>query len=95
MTDEDVLPFEGVGSTMTSGLKLLFVTFKEKITATITHINALAVKIGAINRLTTTYRNTVITLAALTTVVPRHKEIIPSVVLEDKRRLNGIRTGII
>ena len=95
MTDEYVLTIDVIGGTMTGSLIFLFVTFKEKITTTITHINTFTVKIGTVNRLTTTYRHTVITLAALTTIVPRHKKIIPSVALEDKRRLNGIRTGII
>ena len=70
MTDEYVLTIDVIGGTMTGSLIFLFVAFKEKITSTIPHINAFVVKIGAINGLTTTYSHTVITLAALTTVVP-------------------------
>ena len=70
MTDEDVLITEGIDGTVTSGLIRLFVAFEEEVSTAITHINTLAVQIGTVNSLTTTYGNTVVTLRTLTTIVP-------------------------
>ena len=70
MTDEYVLTIDVVGGTMTGCLIFLFVAFKEKIASAIAHIDTFAVKIGAINGLTTTDGHAVVALTALTTVVP-------------------------
>ena len=90
MTDEDVFVIDMIGSAMPSGFVFLFVAFKEEIASAIAHIDAVAVQIRAINRLTATYSHTVVALATLTTIIPGYKEIIPTVMLEDKRCLNGI-----
>ena len=55
---------------MAGGLIRLFVTFKEEITSTITHVNTLAVEVRAFYRLTATYGHTIVALAALTTIIP-------------------------
>jgi hypothetical protein len=70
MTDKDVLTIKTVYSTMAGGLICLFVTFKEEITSTITHVNTLAVEVRAFYRLTATYGHTIVALAALTTIIP-------------------------
>ena len=62
MTDEDVMPIEGIDSAMTGSFIFLFVAFKEKITTTIAHIDTFAVEIWAFYILTAAYSHAIIAL---------------------------------
>ena len=90
MTDEDVLTVHRICSTMACGLECLLVTFDKELAATIAHIDACRVEIGAFDTAATTYGNLIGTLTALTAVVPGYEEIIPAIVLKDERSLDSI-----
>lgn len=94
VTDEDVLAVEGVGGTMASGLPLFLVAFQDDGTATVSHILAAAVEVGTVYRLAAPHGYSIVRLGTTTTVVPRHKEVVVAIVLEDERCLNGIRACI-
>ena len=95
MTDEDILTIDMIGSAMAHSLKLLLVAFEEQGAAAIAHILAAAVEIRPIHLTAATYGYAVVALGSATTVVPRHKEIVPAIVSEDERCLDGIRSGIL
>ena len=95
MTDEDVLVVEVIHGTMTGSLIVCLVTFEEMITSAIAHVDTLAVEVGTVNSPAAPYCHPVVALGTLTTVIPRHKQIVPAIVLEDKRGLDGVRTCVI
>ena len=84
-----------IGGAVASGLVSILVAFEEEVSTAVAHINALAVEVGAFDRLAAAYGDTVVALGTLATVVPRDEEIVPAVVFEDERCLNGIGAGII
>jgi hypothetical protein len=94
VTDEDIFFVDGVGGTMTCCFKRLLVAFDEKRSTTIGHVFALAVEIGAIDSLATSYGNSVGAFFTSAAIVPRYKQIIPPTMFEDKRCLDGVRTRI-
>ena len=51
MTDEDILIAPMIDSTVACSLKLLLIALYEERTATLAHINAIAVEIGTIDGL--------------------------------------------
>ena len=85
MTNKDILSVEGVGGTVAGSLEGLLVALDEDVASSVTHIDTLAVEIGTFDTTAATYGHTVVALRALTAIVPRDKEIVPAVVLEDKR----------
>ena len=95
MTDEDVVSVEVIGSTVAGSLILFLIAFKEYVTTTVTHVDTLAVEIRSLNMAAATHGHAVVALRTLTTVVPGYKEIVPAVMLEDERCLDGIGTGIV
>ena len=70
VADEDILTIDKIGCTVSGSLKGLLITFQEKVATTIAHVDTIAIKIWAIDGLTTAYSHTVVALRALTTVVP-------------------------
>ena len=93
MTDKDVLTVEVVGRTVAGCLELLLIAFDKQVSTAITHVNALAVEVGTVDRLAASYCHAVIALRSLAAVIPRHKEVVIAAMLEDEWRFDGVRSG--
>ena len=93
VTDEDVLTVQVISCAVACCLIFLLVAFEEDVTATVAHVNTLAVEVGAFDAAAATHRHTVVALGTLTAVVPGYEEVVPAVVLKDERCLDGVRTG--
>ena len=100
MTKEEITPllllrqWEMIDGTMAGCLVLLFIALDDERTATIEHGLTLPIEIGTGDLPASSYDHTVVALHAPATVVVTDEEIVPALVLEDKRSLNGIRPGI-
>ena len=100
MTNEEITTLlllrqsEMIDGTMAGCLVLLFVTLDDERTATIEHGLTLPVEIGTGDRPASSDDHAVVALHAPTTVVVTDEEIVPALVLEDERSLDGIRPGI-
>ena len=99
VTDKDVVAVEMIGGTVAGSLILFLVAFEEDGAATLQHVGAFAVEVGTVDTAAAPYGNAVVALAALTAVVPRHKEVVVVAMLHDEGCLDGIapcvfRSGI-
>ena len=99
MTNEEITTllllrqWEMVDGTMAGCLVLLFIALDDERTATIEHGLTLPIEIGTGDRPASSYDHTVVALHAPATVVVTDEEIVPALVLEDERGLDGIGTG--
>ena len=93
VTDEDVLAVEGIGGAVAGSLKGFLVALKEDHATTVAHVDAIRIEIRSLDTAATAYGHTVVALRALTAVVPGDEEVVPAVVLEDERRLDGVGTS--
>ena len=81
---------EMIDGTMTGCLVLLFVAFDDERAASVEHRLTLAVEIGPGDRPASADDHTVVALHAPATVVVTDEEIVPPLMLEDKRGFDGI-----
>ena len=90
VADKDVLTVEVISGAVACCLILLLVTLKEDFSAAVAHVLALRIKKWSFDTTAAAYGHTVVAFRALTTVVPRDEEVVPTVVLEDERGFDGI-----
>ena len=95
MTEEVVVAIDMVDGTMADGLELAFVAFEEQVATAIAHVNTTTVDIRAVDGTAAPHGYAIVTLSTLTTVVPRDEEVVPTIVTEDERCLDGIRACIV
>ena len=95
VTDKDILTVNMVCGTMTCCLELFFIAFEKQVSSTVAHVDAFAVEVRPVDGLAAAYGYAVVALAALAAVIPRYKEVVIAVVLEDERSFDGIRTCIV
>ena len=94
MADENRLSIDIVCSAMPRSLEALFVALKEKRTTTIKHLTSFSVNVWTVHPFRPSYSYTIVALGPATTIVPRHKKVIPSTMPEYVRGFNGIATSI-
>ena len=96
MTNEEVTSLlllrqrEMIDSTMTGCLISFLIAFDDERATSVEHGLAFTVEIGPGDRPASSDDHTVVALHAAATVVMTDKEIVPALVLEDERSLDGI-----
>ena len=99
MTNEEITTLllfwqsEMIDGTMTGCLVLLFVALDDKCATAFKHGPALPVEIRSRDLPASSDDHAVVALHAPATVVVTDEEIVPALVLEDERSLDGIGTG--
>ena len=95
VTEEVVGGAKAIDGAVAGSIEVDLVALEEQGSASQPHVLAVAVEVGAFHRAATSHGNAVVALAALTAVVPGHEEVVPAVMLEDERCLDGIGSGIV
>ena len=90
MTDKDIFSVNGVCSAMACCLILFLIAFEQDGSASIEHVVATLVEIWSIHILASTHGDAIVALAASTTIVPRHEEIIVALVFHHEGSLDGV-----